>query len=318
LILVTGALGFIGSHLVERLLDRGERVIALSESNPPENNYRHIASHPRSSNLRVSLIDVTDFGAVKGLLLEEPVETIYHLAAIASHRLSPREPYKYLMVNYLGTLNVLEAARICEPPPKIIFASSSSVYGDSPSPLREDMEPRPKGPYALSKFFGERLCLLYHEHYGMKCAIIRYFNVVGERCRGNIVFRVFAERIIRGKPVEVYGRWIDGSFRPAERDFTYVRDAVDGTVLVGENVRDCEIFNLGFGRPVSIQVVAELLMEYLGRRVEVVQRELGPHEALISYSSNEKARNMLGWAPKIDVDEIARRYAEWFLETFKH
>ena len=317
LILVTGAFGFIGSHLVEKLLDLGEKVIALSRPNPPENNYRYLVRHPKSGNLRIALIDVTDFGAIKSLVSGEDIEVIYHLAAIASHRLSPNEPYKYLMINYLGLLNILEAARICEPSPKIVFASSSSVYGDSPPPLKEDMEPKPKGPYALSKFFGEKLCRLYHEHYGLECPIIRYFNIVGERCRGNIVFRIFAERIVRGQPVEVYGRWLNGIFKPAERDFTYVKDAVEGTILVGEKAGGCEIFNLGFGRPVSVLKVAELLMEALGRKVEVIKKELKPHESLISYSSNEKARRLLGWSPKIDIEEIVRRYAEWFSKVFK-
>lgn len=316
MILVTGAFGFIGSHLVERLLELGEKVIALSRPNPPENNYHYLASHPKSSNLRIALIDVTDYDSLVKLIREEDVRLVYHLAAIASHRLSINEPYKYLRVNYLSVLNMLEAVRTCEPPPKVVFTSSSSVYGDAPPPLREDMDPRPKGPYALSKFFGERLCKLYNESYGVECPIIRYFNVVGERCRRNIVFRIFAERIISGQPVEVYGKWVDGVFKPAERDFTYIADAVEGTILVGEKAGGSEIFNLGFGRPVSVLRVAELLMEALGRRVEVVKKELKPHEALISYSSNEKARKLLGWSPKVNIEEMVKRYAEWFLKHY--
>jgi len=316
LILVTGAFGFIGSHLVEKLLELGEKVIALSEPNPPENNYHYLASHPKSSNLRIALIDVTDYDSLVKLIRGEDVTLVYHLAAIASHRLSINEPYKYLRVNYLSILNMLEAARACDPSPKIIFASSSSVYGDAPPPLREDMDPKPKGPYALSKFFGERLCKLYNESYGIECPIIRYFNVVGERCRRNIVFRIFAERIISGHPVEVYGKWINGDFKPAERDFTYIADAVEGTILVGEKASGSEIFNLGFGRPVSVLKVAELMMEALGRRVEVIEKELKPHESLISYSNNEKARKLLGWTPKVDIEEMVKRYAKWFLKQY--
>ena len=316
MILVTGAFGFIGSHLVEKLLELGEKVIALSKPNPPENNYHYLVGHPKSSNLRVALIDVTDYDSLVKLIREEDVRLVYHLAAIASHRLSIDEPYKYLRVNYLSVLNMLEAARTCDPSPKIVFASSSSVYGDAPPPLREDMDPRPKGPYALSKFFGERLCKLYNESYGVECPIIRYFNVVGERCRRNIVFRIFAEQIINGQPVEVYGKWVDGVFKPAERDFTYIADAVEGTILVGEKARRSEIFNLGFGRPVSVLKVAELLMEALGRRVEVIEKELKPHEALISYSSNEKARKLLGWSPRVNIEEMVKRYAEWFLKQY--
>lgn len=312
MILVTGALGFIGSHLVEKLLDLGEKVIALSNPNPPENNYHYLVNHPKSLNLKLAFIDVMDYDSLLNLIRKEGVHLIYHLAAIASHRLSIDEPHKFLRVNYLGTLNVLEAARVCDPPPKIVFTSSSSVYGNAPPPLKEDMAPRPEGPYALSKFFGEMLCKLYNELYGIECPIVRYFNVVGERCRGNIVFKIFADRIVSGQPLEVYGRWVDGAFKPAERDFTYVGDVVDGTILVGEKARGSEVFNLGAGRPVSVLRVAELLMEAFGKEVDVVRKELRPHETLISYSNNEKARKTLGWSPKVTLEEIVRRYAEWF------
>ncbi len=315
MIIVTGAFGFIGSHLVEGLLDRGEEVIALSQPAPPENNYAYIARHPNARRMRVVLADVRDLDAMKALFKASQPEVVYHLAAMASHRLSMNEPYQYLNANIPSVMSVLEAARLTEPSPKIVFTSSSSIYGDNKPPLNENMEPKPKGPYAVSKVLGERLCKLYNEAYGLDCPIIRYFNVVGERCRSNIVFRVFAERIVRGLPVEVNGRWFDGEFRPAERDFTYVSDAVEGTILVGEKTGGCEVFNIGFGRPVSVMRIAELLMEYLGRRSEMVFRELKPHEALISYSDNTKARSVLGWSPRVDIDEMARKYAEWYRNT---
>ncbi len=313
MILVTGGFGFIGSHLVERLLDLGEDVVVLSHPSPPENNYQYLLNHPRSHNMKVVLADARDFEAIRGLFRSFRFSLVYHLAAVASHRLSISKPYTYLNNNYVTVLNVLEAARSTEPSPKVVFTSSSSVYGDHKPPLREDLEPRPKGPYALSKYMGERLCNLYHELYGLECPIIRYFNVVGERCRGNIVFRVFAERIFSGRPVEVYGRWVDGVFRPAERDFTYVDDAVDGTLRVGERGGGAEVFNIGFGRPVSVLKVAELMMDAMGRRVKVEEKELKPHETLISYSDNRKAREMLGWRPRVDLEEMVKRYARWFM-----
>jgi len=316
LILVSGAFGFIGSHLVEELLNRGEEVVAFSNHSPPENNFIYLKNHPNAGKLRVVFADATDFNSVLSVFKLFRPEVVYHLAAISSHRLSIHEPHPYLQVNYLSVLNFLEAARQVEPTPKIVFTSSSSVYGENPSPLKEDMKPMPKGPYALSKVFGEELCKLYHETYGLVCPIIRYFNVVGERCRGNIVFRVFANKIIEGLAVEVNGRFIDNGFKPAERDFTYVKDAVEGTLLVGEKADGYEIFNIGFGRPVSVLKVAELLMKYLGRRSEIVFRELKPHESLVVYSDNSKARARLGWSPKVDIEEMTRRYAEWFKNNF--
>jgi UDP-glucose 4-epimerase len=274
LLLVTGAFGFIGSHLVERLLDIGEEVLAVGVAPPAEDNLEHLTAHRNAHLMRVAVLDLADLNSFKRLLRSFQPSTIYHLAALASHRLSHRDPHPYLHNNLNTVLTVLEAARTTEPTPKIVFTSSSSVYGDNQPPLREDMTPKPRGPYALSKLMGEQLCRLYSEEYGLQCPIIRYFNVVGERCRGNIVFKIFADRIARGEPVEVNGRYVDGVFKPAERDFTYVRDAVEATILVGEKGVGSEIYNIGFGRPVSVAKVAELLMASMERRVKIVEKEL--------------------------------------------
>jgi nucleoside-diphosphate-sugar epimerase len=312
LLLVTGAFGFIGSHLVERLLDDGEEVLAVGVAPPAEDNLKHLTAHRNAHLMRVAVLDLADLNSFKRLLRSFQPSTIYHLAALASHRLSHRDPHPYLHNNLNTVLTVLEAARTTEPTPKIVFTSSSSVYGDNQPPLREDMTPRPRGPYALSKLMGEQLCRLYSEEYGLQCPIIRYFNVVGERCRGNIVFKIFADRVARGEPVEVNGRYVDGVFKPAERDFTYVRDAVEATILVGVKGVSSEIYNIGFGRPVSVAKVAELLMADMGRRVKVVEKELQLHETLVSYSDNRKARENLGWQPKTDLEEMVKRYAEWY------
>lgn len=311
--MVTGGFGFIGSHLVEKLLDIGEEVVVLSNPKPPENNYKYIITNPNSHRMEIVYSDMKDLDLIVNILKTFKVELVYHLAAIASHRLSIREPYVYLENNYMSLLNLLEAARKIEPSPKIVFTSSSSVYGDHEPPLKEDLEPRPRGPYALSKFFGEELCKLYVASYGLDCSIIRYFNVVGERCRGNIVFKIFSEKIFAGEPLDVNGRWVDGEFKPAQRDFTYISDAVEGTVAVGMKAKSGEIFNIGFGRPVSILRVAELMMDAFKKKVAVNFRELQPHESLVSYCDNSKARNMLGWSPKTNIEEAVQRYVKWFL-----
>ncbi len=312
--IVTGAFGFVGSHLVEYLLDKDEEVVALSHPAPPENNYKYLRSHPRAGKLNVVLTDIRSLDALKMVFKNLQPSVVYHLAAIASHRLSLDEPHLYLENNILTVLNVLEAARMTEPQPRVVFSSSSSVYGDNSPPLREDMQPRPKGPYALSKSIGETLCMHYHNTYGVDCVVVRYFNVVGERCRANIVFRIFADRITRGEPVEVYGRYVDGTFRPASRDFTYVKDVVEGTVLAADRGRGGEVYNIGYGRPVSVLKVVEYLVKYLRREADVVYKELKPHETLESYCDNSKARGELGWSPRVDVEETVKRYAEWYLK----
>lgn len=314
LIVVTGAFGFIGSHLVERLVEMGEDVVAVGVAPPSEDNTSYLLRLSERGRLYTAQMDVGNLEDVRRLLKTYQPSLIYHLAAIASHRLSKKEPYAYLHNNYNTVLAVLEAARTTEPSPKIVYSSSSSVYGDNPPPLREDMPPKPKGPYALSKLMGEQLCKIYSEEYGLSCPVVRYFNVVGERCRRNIVFRIFAEKIMRGEPVEVNGRYVEGVFRSAERDFTYVSDAVEGTLLVGEKAEGFDVFNIGFGRPVSVLRIAELLMERLGRSVPILERELLPHESLVSYSDNLKAREVLGWAPRIDVEEMVARFTRWVLD----
>lgn len=309
--LVTGAFGFIGSHLVERLLEKGEDVVAVGIAPPREDNTGYLLKNRGLGRLHIVKEDVGSVQSVKSLFRSYQPSVVFHLAAIASHRLSKQDPYTYLHNNYNTVLAVLEAARATEPSPKVVFTSSSSVYGDNNPPLKEDMEPRPKGPYALSKLMGEQLCMLYSREYGLECPIIRYFNVVGERCRGNIVFRIFAERILRGEFLEVAGRHVGSVFKPAERDFTYVADAVEGTILVGEKAGGCEVFNIGFGRPVSVMQVAELMLKSFGKNLPIINKELLPHESLVSYCVNTKAREKLGWKPQVNIEEMVARFVIW-------
>jgi nucleoside-diphosphate-sugar epimerase len=310
--LVTGGLGFIGSHLVERLIGLGEDVVAVSHPRLGENYLEELQGAKGEGRLMVMLLDLNDLGAVRSVFERFRPEVVFHLAALASHRLSVEQPHLFLENNVRTTLNVLEAARVTEPSPRVVFASSSSVYGDHQPPWREDMPPRPKGPYALSKWIGEEICKEYFKTYGLEVVTLRYFNVVGERCRSNIVFKVFADRISSGEPVEVNGRTVDGVFRPAERDFTYVGDVVEGTILAAERGRAGEVYNLGRGQPESVMRLAELMMELMGRRVEVRRRELAPHEALVSYSDSTKAQRELGWRPRVSFEETVRRYVTWY------
>jgi len=311
--LVTGGLGFIGSHLVERLIGLVEDVVALGHPRLGENYLDDLLRAKGEGRLIALLLDLNDLNAVKTVLERFKPEVVFHLAALASHRLSVEQPHLFIDNNVRTTLNVLEAARTTEPSPRVVFASSSSVYGDHQPPLREEMPPRPKGPYALSKWIGEELCKEYVRSYGLEVVTVRYFNVVGERCRSNIVFKVFADRIASGQPVDVNGRTVDGVFRPAERDFTYVGDVVEGTILAAERGRPGEIYNLGRGEPQSVLRLAELMMELMDRRVEVRRRELAPHEALVSYSDSSKAQRELGWRPRVGFEETVRRYVDWYL-----
>lgn len=316
MIIVTGGLGFIGSHVVERLYNKGEEVIIVDKKKIDEKTLTELRNNPAFDQERIIYGDLRERRFVESLINKYEPTLIYHLAALASHRLSIEDPYSYVEQNTVTLLNILEAVRTSRSKPKIIFSSSSSIYGNSPPPLKEDMNPSPSGPYALSKYFGEQLCRLYHELYGVPCVILRYFNVVGERCRGNIVLKIFVDNILEGKPIVVNGRWIDSKFQPATRDFTYVGDIAEGTVLAGQLDRQFEVINLGAGRPTSVLELAERVIEETGmNRTEIKYAQLSPHEALHSYSDNSKAREILKWEPKTDIKTIVKKYIEWRLKN---
>jgi len=317
LVIVTGGLGFIGSHVAERLVERGEEVIIVDKKKEDEALLRELRQIPAFEEARILYGDLRDRRFVEGLINKYEPTTIYHLAALASHRLSIEDPYTYIEQNTTTLLKVLEAARKSRTKPRIVFSSSSSIYGNTPPPLREEMEPRPSGPYALSKYFGEQLCRLYHELYDVGCIVLRYFNVVGERCRGNIVLKIFVDNVLEGKPLVVNGRWIDGKFHPATRDFTYVGDIADGTILAGQLKSSYEVINLGAGRPTSVLELAERVIEEMGKdRSRIEYASLSPHEALHSYSDNSKARRLLNWEPRVDLKTIVKRYVEWRLKNY--
>lgn len=317
MVIVTGGLGFIGSHVAERLVERGEEVIIVDKKKEDEALLRELRQIPAFEEARILYGDLRDRRFVEGLINKYEPTTIYHLAALASHRLSIEDPYTYIEQNTTTLLNVLEAARKSRTKPRIVFSSSSSIYGNTPPPLREEMEPRPSGPYALSKYFGEQLCRLYHELYDVGCIVLRYFNVVGERCRGNIVLKIFVDNVLEGKPLVVNGRWIDGKFHPATRDFTYVGDIADGTILAGQLKSSYEVINLGAGRPTSVLELAERVIEEMGKdRSRIEYASLSPHEALHSYSDNSKARRLLNWEPRVDLKTIVKRYVEWRLKNY--
>ncbi|MCS7117344.1 MAG: SDR family NAD(P)-dependent oxidoreductase [Thaumarchaeota archaeon] len=313
MMLVTGAFGFIGSHLVEALLAAGASVIAVGHPSPGEGYLKELLERHHEGMVVPVTMDLRSAEQVIQLIERHAPEKVFHLAALSSHRLSVLQPHTFLENNVMALLNVLEAARRCEPSPKVVFTSSSSVYGDQSPPHSEDMPPRPKGPYALSKWIGEELVRGYASDYGLDAVVVRYFNVVGERCRTHNVFRVFADRIASGQAVEVNGRTVDGVFRPATRDFVYVGDAVEATVLASERGRRGEAYNVGRGEPVSVEELAHEMIAAIGKKVDVVRRELAHHESLESYGDVSKARRELGWSPKTDLRTMVRRYVRWYL-----
>lgn len=289
-ILVTGGAGFIGSHLVDRLVALGHEVLVLDNlSTGKRENLNEKA--------KFAQCDISDYQAINPFFLD--FEAVFHCAALA--RIQPSIQYPLLSneTNITGTLNVLWAAKNAGVK-KVIYSASSSVYGDqAPSeyPLKEIAEPRPSSPYALQKYVGELYCQLFSKLYGLPTVILRYFNVYGPRqiTEGAYatVIGIFLKQRQEGKPMTVV---LDGDVK--KRDYTHVSDVVEANLLAWQkDVSLGEIFNIGFGKYYSVNEVAELICG----PIEKIPRRLG--EYLLTWADNSKARKTLGWEPKISLEQ---------------
>lgn len=303
--LVTGGAGFIGSALTEALLGLGCRVVVLDCFDDfyqgKEENLVEAASNPRFRLVRGSVLDegVLD-SSMKG------ADVVFHMAAQAGVRYCLEHPQKAHLVNSTGTFNVLQAAKK-HGVPKVVYASSSSVYGNAaPLPMDEGARPAPGSPYAASKLAGEEYCVAFAESYKMDVVCLRYFSVYGPRGRPDQVVTSFTGCAMRGVQPTIYG---DGS---AGRDFTYVSDVVEATIL-GAQVDGApgEVMNVGFGKEVKIGYVADSVLKMLGSTVGVryLPSYSGDFERTIC--SNAKATRMLGWSPRVGFDEGLKRYIDW-------
>ncbi len=292
---VTGGAGFIGSHLVEGLANRGYQVIILDDfSTGKKENI-----DPLLENRYVELIEgsVTEPALLQRLL--QGVDTVFHLAAVPSVPRSIRNPQVSHEVNVTGTLNVLLAARDNRIG-KVIYASSSSVYGDTPTlPQKETMPPNPQSPYAVTKLTGEYYCQVFHKVYALPTACLRYFNVYGPRqdpgSQYAAVVPQFVKRISEGNPPIIFG---DGE---QTRDFTFVKDAVEANILAAES-EQTGIFNIGRGERVSINQLARLISQLMGKNIEPVHKEMRQGDVLHSLADISRAGDF-GYQPKYSLEE---------------
>lgn len=308
--LITGGAGFIGSHLADRLLAMGCRVIVYDNFDQyycgKDLNVRHNLSN---SNYTLVKADILDYGSL--LAAAKGSDVIFHEAAQAGVRFSIQNPRKAHEVNATGTLNVLEAAREAGIV-KIVIASSSSVYGvPRHLPMDEEHPTNPNSPYAASKLAAEKYSISYNESYRMRNTILRYFSVYGPRGRPDQVIRKFATEILEGKQPVIYG---DGS---QTRDFTYIDDVVDATLLAMESDEaDGQIFNVGRGRQTTIQELVNLLIQTLPEAKKISARyEPGyagdfPH----TRADVSRAKKILGYEPKVSLQEGVQRFLSWFTD----
>jgi len=309
--LVTGGAGFIGSHVCERLLRDGHSVWAFDDLNSfydpqlKRKNIREIQSLAKPFEFVHG--DITDASALDEFFSSVKFDQVIHLAARAGVRPSLEQPALYQRVNVEGTVNVLEAARKSGVK-KIIIASSSSVYGLSSKVPFSESDPifSAISPYAASKLACEALGHVYHHIYKMDVTMLRFFTVYGPRQRPDLAIYKFAKLISAGKPIPVFG---DGS---AARDYTFVSDTLDGIIACTQNEFGFEIFNLGESETVSLSQTIALLEAALGKKAIIDRQPLQPGDVPITFADISKAKEKLGYNPKVKFEQGIKLFADWF------
>lgn len=309
-ILVTGAAGFIGSHLTEALLQRGDAVVGLDSFNDyysPARKQANAAALAVYPNFVLHTADVRDEAAVARILIEGRFDAVAHLAALAGVRYSIERAPLYTDVNIRGTVNVLEGMRHAGTP-HMVFASTSSVYGKTDRlPFQED-DPlgKPLASYPASKIAGELMGYTYHNLFQMSFTAVRFFSVYGPRGRPDMMPYQITDSIVHDRVFRLY----DGG--EMYRDWTYVGDVVKGIVAALEHPLGYACMNLGRGEPVRMGDFVSLVERLVGKPARVETPPAPASEPPITYADITRARESLGYAPQVSVEEGMTRFWEWY------
>jgi UDP-glucose 4-epimerase len=308
--LVTGVAGFIGSHLAGRLLDRGAAVTGIdcfTDYYPrpiKEANLDTVRTRDRFSFDESTLQDA-DLGA-----LLDGVTHVFHLAAQAGVRKSWGRDFQVYTVNNIEATQVLLEACVGRPLERLVYASSSSVYGDrAPIPMREDMMPQPLSPYGVTKLAAEQLCHLYAANHGVPATSVRYFTVYGPRQRPDMGFHKFLRGVIEDRPIPVFG---DGE---QTRDFTFVADAVSATIAAAERGVPGRAYNIGGGSRVSLNHVLDLIGQITGRPVRIDRGPAQKGDMRDTYADTSLARADLGFAPTVSLADGLTEEYRWLMSA---
>jgi UDP-glucuronate 4-epimerase len=309
-VLVTGGAGFIGSHLVDRRLARGDRVVVLDDFNDfydPALKRANIETHLRDPGFRLVEGDIRDRPLVFRLFAEEKFDAVIHLAARAGVRPSLALAVLYEEVNVVGTLHLLEAA-VAHGAPRFLFASSSSVYGvNSKLPFSED-DPieKPISPYATTKRAGELHVYTAHHLHGLAATCLRFFTVYGPRQRPEMAIAKFIRSIDAGAPIPFYG---DGGSR---RDYTYIDDIADGVEAALSGPSGFEIVNLGGAHPVTLSQLVTAIEKAVGKPAILDRQQNQPGDVPVTFASVEKAAKLLHFRARVPLEEGLRRSVDWY------
>src|SRR5213083_1068245 len=311
-ILVTGGAGFIGSHLVEKLLAAGHELVILDDFNDfydPQIKQANIAGFAK--NVTVCHVDLRESDSVRTVFRREKLDAIVHLAARAGVRPSIQYPRLYYDTNVIGTLHLPEAARVTGVQ-RFIFASSSSVYGPSKTiPFSEEEHlTQTLSPYGATKIAGEFLCSTYSRLYQMRVVALRYFTVYGPRQRTDLAIHQFTRRIYAGQPIDQFG---DGS---TQRDYTYIEDVIQGTMAALEYEGPLfDIFNLGESETIQLKDLIVAIENALGKRARINQLPEQPGDMPLTFADISKARKLLGYKPTTRLSEGLPSFIDWFLHN---
>ena len=309
-VLVTGGAGFIGSHVADALLSRGDKVICIDDFNDyynPEQKEANISMAMENENFVLYRGDIRDYGFLHRVFSKEMPDKVIHLAARAGVRLSIKQPLLYEEVNVKGTLSMLELAKDFKVK-NFVFASSSSIYGvNKKIPFsEEDRVDNQISPYAVTKRAGELLCRSYHGLYGMNISCLRLFTVYGPRGRPDMAPYKFTKLIDEGKELEMYG---DGT---TMRDYTFIADIVSGFAAALDKDYGFEIFNLGNSQTVELKYFISVIEGLLGKKARIIRKPMQPGDVPITYADVSKAKKMLGYNPKTSAEEGMKKFIDWY------
>jgi UDP-glucuronate 4-epimerase len=316
-ILVTGAAGFIGHAVCRRLLDRGESVVGVDSFNAyydPALKEARTRTLETSSNFRMVRLDIAEAAPLAALLNDSSARRVVHLAAQAGVRYD--NPFAYARSNLGGQLSVLEACRHAPAIDHLVYASSSSVYGDRPlgDAFREDDSlETPASLYAATKRSAELMSATYSGLYGLPQSGLRFFTVYGPWGRPDMAYFSFARKILAGEPIEVFG---DGQMA---RDFTFIDDIVEGITGVLDRPPghgQHRVLNIGGGRPVGLLRMIEMLEGLLGVEAQKVMRPMQPGDVTATFADVSKLHALTGYAPRVTLEEGLPKFVDWYREFY--
>ena len=314
-ILVTGGAGFIGSHVCERILGKGDNVVCVDDLNDyynPDAKESNIKGFLTNEKFKFYRVDIRDFKKLENIFNENKIDKVIHLAARAGVRASLKNPELYFDVNVNGTENLLKLA-VKYGIKNFVFGSSSSIYGTNKKiPFSEEDDVNKQiSPYAESKKKAEVLCRQYHDKFNMNITCLRFFTVYGPRGRPDMAVYKFTKLISEEKEIELYGSV------ESKRDYTYISDIVEGVMSALEKGLGFEIINLGNSTPVKLKELVEAIEKQAGKKAKIKMKEKQPGDVLITFADINKAKRLLNYRPKVGIKEGIRKFIEWYNKNKK-